>query len=261
MAEEGSINDQQAALANARDGFQNMTGSNEAIAQLSVSLLERERELFEEAMMLQLAFTEWVWRNTPVDGGGPRAAFVLSCYAFDLLKCGWDSLIRGFYAVALHSVRSIDQAAVTQIAVTLDADIAGRFWEGRLRDGYAAKALQTAIEAEDREFGEEWGARRLRLRNSSHEFSHPGRTAVFPSVVIGPDRQSARPTVGGLFDEKQCVRFGRVYAELAFQAAVYAGKAFREVLPPDGELKQQNDWLVGWARPLIDGWKQEMGFS
>ncbi len=233
----------------------------EDIAQRSLALLKEERELFDKAMAFQVAAIESVTSSAPITEDGLRAAVALACYTFDMLLCGWNSLIRGFYAVAFHFVRSIDQATVTEVAATLDPDIARKFWEDKLDDGDASKALQIAIEAEDSDFGKEWGERRLYLRKLFHKFMHPGRTAVSPSIFIADDFESATPTVGGFFVEKQCLRIGRLYADLAFKAAVDASQAFKTVLPPSGKLKQQFDQLVELGKPLKDKWEKEMGFS
>lgn len=234
---------------------------SEDIAQKSLALLKEERELFDKAMAFQVAAIESVMRSAPIIDDGLRAAVALACYTSDMLLCGWNSLIRGFYAVALHFIRDTDQARVTEVAVTLDSDIARKFWEDRLADGDASKALEEALVEEVPEFGKEWGDRRRHVRNLFHKFVHPGRTAVSPSVVIAADYQSATPTVGGFFVEKQCQRIGRLYADLAFKAAVSASLAFKTVLPPDGALKQQFDELVEWGKPLIDSWEKEMGYA
>lgn len=233
----------------------------EDIAQISLALMKEERELFDKAIAFQVAIIESVTRSASITDDGLRAAVALCCYTFDMLLCGWNSLICGFYAVAVHSVRSIDQAMVTEVAVTLDPNIARKFWEDELDDGDASKALQIAIEAEDADFGKEWGKRRLYIRKLSHKFMHPGRTAVSPSIFIADDLQSATPTVGGFFVEKQCVRIGRLYADLAFKAAVDASQALKTVLPPEGELKQLFDRLLALGKPLKDKWEKEMGFS
>lgn len=223
--------------------------------------MREERELFDKAMTFQVAAIKSVARSGPITDDRLRAAVALACYTFDMLLCGWNSLIRGFYAVAVHSVRSIDQAMVTEVAVTLDPNIARKFWEDKLDDGDASKALQIAIKAEDADFSEEWGKRRLYIRKLFHKFMHPGRTAVSPSIFIADDFQSATPTVGGFFVEKQCLRTGKLYADLAFKAAVDASQAFKTVLPLGGKLEQQFDQLVEWGKPLIDSWEKEMGFS
>lgn len=231
------------------------------VVQKSLALLKEERELFDKAMAFQFAAIESVTRNTPITEDGLRAAVALACYTFDMLLCGWKSLIHGFYSVAFHSIRSIDQATVTEVAVMLHPNIARKFWKDKLTDGDASKALQIAIEAEDPDFGEDWGKRRRRIRKLFNKFMHPNRTAVSPSISIADDFQSATPTVGGFFIEKQCHRIGRLYADLAFKAAVDASQAFKTVLPPSGKLAQQLDQLVEWGRPLIDNWEREMGFS
>ena len=261
MQNRSFIDDEAANLRETEEWFRNLPSAGGDIAQRSLALLKRERELFDRSMIFQAAVVRWIWRGAPIYDDGLRAAICLADYAFDMLLCGWDSLIRGFYAVAFHSVRSIDQATVTEIAVTLDSNIARKFWESRLDDGDASKALQRAIEEEERDFGKEWGERRLQLRNLYHKYMHPSRTAVYPSVVIARDRQSAQPTAGGVFIEEHCVRIGRLYADLAFKAAVDASQAFKTVLPPDGELKQQFDQLVALGKPLKDSWEREMGFS
>jgi hypothetical protein len=228
----------------------------------SLSLLVDEKKLLEASMSFQYSAVESVIQGaaTPITDDGLRAASALACYTFDMLLCGWTSLTRGFYAAAFHFVRSIDQATVTEVAVTIDPNIARKFWEDRLDDGDAAKALQIAIEKEDPDFGKEWGKRRLYLRNLFHKFMHPSRTAVSPSIIIATDVQSAMPTIGGMFIEKQCQRIGRLYADFAFKAAVDASQAFKTVLPPKGKLKQSFDELVRWGRPLTDSWEKEMGF-
>jgi len=235
----------------------------EDIAQRSLASLGEERELFDKAMTFQVAAIESVMRSAPITDDGLRAAVALSCFAYDMLLCGWNSLLHGFYAVAIHSVRSIDQATVTGIAVTLDSNIARKFWKDKLDDGDASKALQIAIEAEDADSGKEWGTRRFHLRNLFNKFAHPGRTAVSPSIFIfiADDFQSAMPTFGGFFVEKQCIRIGRLYADLAFKAAVDTGQAFKTVLPSEGELKQQFDELLELGTPLRDKWGKEMRFS
>jgi len=233
----------------------------EDIAQRSLALLREERELFDKAMAFQATAIESVMRGAIINDDGLRAAIALACYTFDMLLCGWNSLIHGFYAVAVHSIRSIDQATVTGVAVTLDPDIARKFWEDELDDGDAAKALQRAIEEEDPDFGRDWGKRRLKIRDVFHKFAHPGRAAVSPSIVIAADYQSGAPKAGGFFVEKKCIQIGRLYADLAFKAAVDASQAFKTVLPPDGDLKPQFDQLVEWGKPLIDSWEKEMGFS
>ena len=233
----------------------------EDIAERSLALLGEERELFDKAMAFQSAAIEAVMYGGPITDDGLRAAVALACYTFDMLLCGWNSLICGFHAVAVHSLRSIDQATVTEVAVTLAPNIARKFWEDELDDVHASKALQIAIEAEDADFGKEWGERRRYIRKRFHKFMHPGRTAVSPSIFIADDFQSATPTVGGFFVEKQCLRIGRLYADLAFNAAVDSGQAFKTVLPPEGELKQHFDELVALGKPLKDKWEKEMGFS
>lgn len=261
MAEENVIEEETSVLKDANDNFQNLPRVREDTARRSLALLKDERELFSQAMKLQLAFIGWTMRGVPIIDDGLRAAIALACYAFDMLVCGWNSLIRGFYAVALHSVRNIDQATITELAVTLDASIARKFWEDELKDGDASKVLQNALKQEDQEFAEEWGKRRLQIRELFHKPMHPSRTAVSPSIFVTTDNLSASPTVGGFFVEKQCLRIGRLYADLAFKAAVDSSQAFKTVLPPDGKLRQRFDELVGWGRPLIDGWEKEMGFS
>lgn len=234
---------------------------SEDIAKRSKSFLKEERELFVKAMIYQSAAIKAATRDAPITEDGLRAAVVLACYTFDLLLCGWNSLIHGFYAVAFHSVRSIDQAMVTEVAVTLDSNIASKFWRDELIDGDASKALQRRIEQEDTNFGEEWGNRRMHIRNLYHKFMHPSRTAVSRSIIIADDRKSAMPTFGGCFDEKQCLLIGRLYANIAFDAAVNTTQAFKTVLPSEGELERQFDELVELGKPLKDRWEKEMGYA
>jgi hypothetical protein len=231
------------------------------IAQKSLALLKEESQLFHKAMAFQAATIEAVGRGGSITDDGLRAAIYLSCYAFDMLHCGWNALIYGFYAVALHSVRTIDQATITALAVTLDPEIARKFLGDRLKDGDAGKALQKAIEAEDRDFGKDWGERRKKLRSHYSKFMHASRTAISPSIIIAADFQSAIPTFGGVFIERQCQRLGRLYADLAFKAAVDISQAFKTVLPLGGKLEQQFDALVELGKPLKDRWEKEMGFS
>ena len=232
---------------------------SEDIAQRSLAVLKEERELFDIAMALQARAIKSVAGQAPITEDGQRAAVALTCYSYDMLLCGWNSLIRGFYAVAIHSVRTIDQSTVTALAATLDPEIARKFWEDKFDDGDAAKALQKAISAEDADFGEEWGEKRIQLRKHYHKFMHPSRTAISPSIVIAADFQSAMPTFGGFFLEKQCKRIGRLYADLAFKAAIDTSQAFKTVLPPEGEFERQLEELVEWGKPLIDSWEKEMG--
>ena len=82
-----------------------------------------------------------------------------------------------------------------------------------------------------------------------------------PSIFIADDLQSAMPTFGGFFVEKQCIRIGGLYADLAFKAAVDTSQAFKTVISPGGELKQQFDELVELGKPLKDKWGKEMGFA
>ncbi len=234
---------------------------SEDIAQRSLAVLKEERELFDIAMALQARAIKSVAGHAPITEDGQRAAVALTCYSYDMLLCGWNSLIRGFYAVAIHSVRTIDQSTVTALAATLDPEIARKFWEDKFDDGDAAKALQKAISAEDADFGEEWGEKRIQLRKHYHKFMHPSRTAISPSIVIAADFQSAMPTFGGFFLEKQCKQIGKLYADLAFKAAIDTSQAFKTVLPPEGEFERQLEELVEWGKPLIDSWEKEMGFT
>lgn len=232
----------------------------EDIVQTSLALLKEERELFDKAMVFQAAAIEAVMCGGPITDDGLRAAICLASYAFDMLLCGWNALIHGFYSVALHSVRSIDQATITAIAVTLDQKVAEKFWEDKLNDGDASKAWQRALKKEDADFGEVWGQRRIWIRSLFHRFMHPSRTAVSPAIVIADDYQSCSPTLGGFFVEAQCLRLGRLYADLAFKAAVDNTQAFKMELSPEGKLKQQFDELVELGKPLRDRWAKEMGF-
>ena len=230
------------------------------VVQKSLALLKEERELFDKAIAFQLAAIESVTRDTPMIEDGLRAAVAIACYTHDMLLCGWESLIHGFYSVAFHSIRSIDQATVTEVAVMINPKIAQKFWKDKLTDGDASKALQRAIEAEDPDFGEGWGKRRRHIRKLFSKFMHLSRTAISPSISIADDLQSATLRIGGFFIEKRCHWIGRLYANLAFNAAVNASQAFKTVLPPDGKLAQQLDRLVEWGRPVIDNWEREMGF-
>jgi hypothetical protein len=261
MREEGFISEEIAVLREAEVGFQNLPKASGEVVRKSNALLTEERELFGQAMVFQLAAVRWVTRGEPISDDGLRAAISLACYVFDMLLCGWNSLTRGFYAVALHSVRDIDQAVITEVAVMLNQNAARKFWEGELEDVEARKVLQKALELEDQAFAERWASDRKDLRNLLHKLVHPGRTAITPSIVIAPDGQSAIPIVGGEFIEERSRGIARLYTSLAFDAAVQASQAFKPVLPPDGKLKQKFDELVGWGKPLIDSWGKEMGFS
>jgi len=256
------MSDRSNNLQQTKGYFKMLSDRGNAEVQKSLYLLVDESKLFEECMYFQSLVVESVIRSAaPITDDGLRSAIALACYTYDMLLCGWTSLTRGFYAAAFHFVRSIDQATVTEVAVTIDPNIARKFWEDKLDDGDAAKALQIAIEKEDQDFGKEWGRRRIHLRKLYNKYMHPSRTAVSPSIIIAADFQSATPTIGGMFIEKQCRLIGRLYADLAFKAAVDASQAFKPVLPPDGKLKQKFDELVGWGKPLIDSWGKEMGFS
>ena len=231
------------------------------VAIQSLVLLTEEYKLFEKAMVFQLAVVTWVMRGSPVIDDGLRAALGLACYVFDMLMCGWNSLIHGFYAVALHPVRDIDQAMITEVAVTLNSGTARRFWEGELEDSEARQALQNALEQEDKEFAEKWSSDRKHLRKLLHKMVHPGRTSISPSIIIDPAGQFATPLIGGQFIEERCLRIGRLYDSLAFSAAVQATQAFKSVLPNDSALEKHFKEIVVWGKGLINRWEKEMGFS
>ncbi len=261
MGENGHVYEEIAVLREAEVRLRNLPKASEYVAQKSMAILAEEHELFDQAMVLQLAAVRWVTRGEPISDDGLRAAIGLTCYVFDMLYCGWNSLVRGFYAVALHSIRDIEQATITEVAVTLDPNAARKFWEGELKDGEASRVMQNALEKEDKVFAKEWGKNRLYIRELQHKLAHPGRTAINPSIVIAPDGQSAIPIIGGGFIEKRCRRIARLYAYLAFVAAVQTSQAFKTVLIAGGELEQRLEKLAAWGRPLISRWEKEMGYS
>ncbi len=260
MGENDHVYEEIAVLKEAEAGLRNLPKASEYVAQKSLAILAEEHELFDKAMALQLALVGWVMRGAPISDDGLRAAIGLTCYVFDMLSCGWNSLIRGFYAVALHSIRDIEQATITQVAVTLDPDAARKFWEGELKDGEASRVMQNALEKEDKVFANEWAEGRLDIRKLQHKLAHPGRTAINPSVVIAPDNQSAIPMVGGWFIEERCRGIAKLYAYLAFVAAVQTSQAFKTVLIAGGELEQRLVKLAAWGRPLIKRWEKELGY-
>lgn len=267
---ENLFDEEASILKDAETSFRDLPQASEDIAQSSLTLLSEERELFDQAMISQLAFIGWATRGGLITDDGLRASIAIASYTFDMLLCGWNSLIRGFYSVAYHFGRSIEQATVTAVAVTLDPKIAQKFWDENLSDGEANKALQSKIAEGDADYAEEWGEIRKLTRDLQSKFMHISRTAITTSFLIAADGESMAIMVGGLFVENQCQRIGRLYATLAFNAAVNITYAFRSVLPPpNGKLKHQFDELVEFGKPLkdrwdkelIDKWEKEMGFS
>jgi len=259
MTEENLLDEEASILKDAETRFRDLPQASEDIAERSLALLREERELFDQAMVFQLAIARWVANSARITDDGLRAAISIACYTFNMLLRGWESLIRGFYAVALNPVRNIEQATITEQAVMLDPIIARKFLRNELEDGEASQALQRALAKENSDYAEEWGRWRRRVRNLEHELTHLRPTAVAPLILIADDEQSMMPIVGGFFNERRCQRIGRSYAYLAFKAAVESSQALKTVLPSDGKLKQQLDKLKEWGKPLIDSWEKEMG--
>ena len=259
---EANFNDKQSdILRETEEWLRHLSHSDAEITQVSLALLEEELGLFNKSILFQVAALKLAANDETLNDNRLRAAIALNCYVQHLLLCGWDSLIKGYYDVALHNVRTIEQAIITEIVVTLDPAYAQKFWNDKLRDGDALKAYEKALKKEDPSFGQNWGERRKTLRNMIHKYMHPSRIAVSHSIIIADDRKSASPSFGGYYVKEQCIRIGRLYADLSFDSAIKTSFAFREILPSDDKLKQQFDILAKQGTNLKAKWEKEMGFS
>lgn len=242
----------------AADGYHGLPNREQETMVKSLTLLKAESQLFDEAMILQLAVLRMVSIKSPITDDGLRAAIALGCWVFDQLRDSWLALLKGYYAVAFHNWRDVEQASITQQAVTLDDAVAKRFWEGKLDDGDAAKAVQKAMEKENPSYAANWAIRREALRKIAHRFTHPGRTAAGLTVLILPDQSGAVPVVGGSFVTERCLIVGRFCVNLAVSALGQGMFAFRSVLLDGGQLEQRFRSLSAKAEPIFAEWAQEL---
>lgn len=233
----------------------------EDIAKRSLALLKDERRLFDQSMVFQTDVLQLASKNTPITDIGLRAAIAIECYIYDMLLCGWNSLIYGFYSVALHSIRSIEQAIKSEIAVTLDSKIARAFFKNELQDGVARKKVQEALAKEDLDFSKEWGVRQTELRKKLHNFQHISIVSTKPSIIIANDLKSASPTYGGSFIKERCKQVGILYADLAFSSSVWVMYALRDIILDDKELDTKLKELMRIANPIKENWIKEYGLS
>lgn len=249
-------------MEEAKVNFANLHEASLEVVEQSLAILKEESDLFERSMVFQQACISYVMNTAaPIQDDGLRAAVLLAHYTFDMLYCGWDCVLRGFYSVAMHLLRNIDQASLTAIAVTLERETATCFWKSEpSTDGRARKVVQEAIQAGDSGFGEDWGKRAKHLRELLHNYSHVGRVAVSPSIVIADDSSSVSPTMGGVFIEDQCIKRGRLYSRLAFDAAINLVQALKSMLPTGGPLQQRYSELVDTVPSVTERWEKEMGF-
>jgi|GEM_PF-2885648 len=229
----------------------------DTVAKKSLVLLADESKLFEQCMLLQVAAIEWVMRDAPITDDGLRGALALANWVFHQLRCGWLALIKGYYAVALHSLRDIEQATVTEVAVTLDANIARKFWEGNLEDREATKGYWSALEEENADDAEVRGEARKAFREGMHSFVHPRALAAWSSLVMSQDRSYATPTPGGFFTEENCRNVGNLYVAFAFYAAMHAGQAFKRVLSAEGEWQQRLKKVIGEYESVSSKWSHK----
>ncbi|MEA1959662.1 MAG: hypothetical protein U9N44_08425 [Chloroflexota bacterium] len=234
---------------------------NGDIAKRSLALLKDEQSLFDRCMSFQTDAIRSALKQAPITDDGLRAATAIACYTYDMLLCGWNSLIHGFYSVAFHSIRSIKQAMITEIAVTLDTKTAKEFWDNILKDGEASKKVQVALANKDPDFSKEWGDRNRKLRNNLTKYQHINSVAISLSIIIANDLQSASPTFGGFFSNDQCMRIGRLYANLAFDAAINSSYALRNLISLDTDLENELNETIEFGKPLMNSWVKEMGFS
>jgi hypothetical protein len=231
---------------------------SEDIAERSLALLKDERTLLDRSMIFQTDVLQLASKRFPITDSGLRAATAIACYTYDMLLCGWNSLIHGFYSVALHSIRSIEQAIISEIAVTLDPEIARAFLKNKLQDGVARMRVQEALAKEDSAFSKEWGDEHIELRTKLHKFQHINIAATAPSIIIANDLKSASPTYGGFFIKDQCKRTGILYASFSFSSAVWIRYTLRNIISDDKELDNKLKDLIDIRNPIKDNWQKEM---
>jgi len=245
-------------LQYAAEFLKGLPDEEDAVAERSLGVLAEEGKLFEECMLLQVAAIEGVMCGSPITDDGLRGALALANWVFGQLRCGWLALLKGYYAAASHVVRDIEQATVTQVAVTLDANIARRFWEEDLKDEEAMRIYWAALGKEDADDAEVRGEARKNLRKMLHSFVHPQRAAVAMSLLMSQDKQYATPVPGCFFAEEDCRFLGKIYVMFAFYAALQTDKAFERILPADGEWERRLKRVITEYESLSEKWSCEV---
>ncbi|MBA7637215.1 hypothetical protein ES703_44853 [subsurface metagenome] len=78
------------------------------------------------------------------------------------------------------------------------------------------------------------------------------------SIMMSQDEQYATPVPGGLFIEEHCKHLAKIYVTFAFYATLQAEKAFKRILPAEGEWQRRLKKVIAEYESICAKWSPEV---
>jgi hypothetical protein len=254
--------DESVALRDAEVTYAQLTEAASQLAIRSRSEVEVEAQVFDEAMVLQRAALNLASAVLPSDDAQIKATIGVGCFVFDMLLNGWRCVLEGFYSVAMHLTRSLDEACDYEMAFSYDRALAEKFFRNkRVKIDRARGILRTEIARQDPATAASWAQSRRDVYNVHHQFAHVSLPALSPSILLDDQRMAAVPSAGGMFDQLQCKNLAAYFARAAIGGTFAAGVAFRVPLSHATEWDRRQRALVARIPEIVSRWegtRQEM---
>jgi hypothetical protein len=222
----------------AEDIMKTIDSAGSEISAVSERILQSRKELFQEALILQLSgisLLSGVQASLPV---GTRYALMLASSVFDHLLQGWRANLAAYYRVSLSLLRIIHESTVFELAVSVDDQALQQWLKGKLRIPAARHKVKDFLRTMSGEVvANTWVNNQQQVWKQFNELAHASwRGVSIPAALIRST--SGTPLyspAGRILNPTLCFDLGLLYVKAATDAVVTMRLAF-------SPLDQEEQW-------------------
>lgn len=222
----------------AEDIMKTIDSAGSEISAVSERILQSRKELFQEALILQLSgisLLSGVQASLPA---GTRYALMLASSVFDHLLQGWHANLAAYYRVSLSLLRIINESTVFELAVSVDEKALQKWLNGTLRVPEARPKVVDFLKGMSTDLiADTWAANQQKKWKELHKLAHASWEGISaPAARVRT--KSGTPLyspAGRILNPALCFDLGLEYVSAATNAVVTMRLAF-------SPLDQEEQW-------------------
>lgn len=226
------------SFALAEDIMKTIDSAGSEISAVSERILQNRKELFQEALILQLSgisLLSGAQASLPV---GTRYALMLASSVFDHLLQGWRANLAAYYRVSLSLLRIIHESTIFELAVSVDDQALQQWLKGKLRVPEARPKVVDFLKGMATDLiADTWAANQQKKWRELHKFAHASWEGISaPAARVRT--KSGTPLyspAGRILNPALCFDLGLEYVKAATDAVVTIRLTF-------SPLDQEEQW-------------------
>ena len=221
--------------------------SKSEMSAVSEEILRDRKELFQEALLLQLAgisLLSGLQNTLPI---GVRYALMLASSIFDHLLYGWHANLQAYYRVSLSLLRIIHESTVFELAVSVDEKALQEWLNGTLRvPGARPKVVDFLKGMSTDLIADTWAANQQKKWKELHKLAHASWEGISaPAARVRT--KSGTPLyspAGRILNPALCFDLGLEYVKAATDAVVTMRLAFSPLDQEELWRARQKNYLA-----------------